>query len=108
MHSSYYQHRLATVIATGRRYLVQNIRLGATDADSVVHCYGAIASYRSSGAATHELSLSFARVEVEVRSLSLVERRELLADLFEEHGEALVRAGLAQRVGRRGNYRRTA
>lgn len=90
--------RLATVKATGKRYVVQQMDLRR--ATPVVHCWGEVSSFRLPGTTKHRGSKTFILEAVDVTE---VERTaELLTALWHQGLEALRAEGHGVHLSRTG------
>lgn len=54
------KQRIATVKATGDRYVVQRLAIGKTEADTYVHLWGEVMSYKTGRGYTREEQLATA------------------------------------------------
>lgn len=52
------KQRIATVKATGDRYVVQRMAIGKSDADTFVHVWGEVMSYKTGAGRTREEQLA--------------------------------------------------
>lgn len=91
--------RIATVTATGNRYIVQQLSLGKTPEGDRVHCWGEVVSIK--GLSTkHSASKTFPRGEVEIAELP--SSFSLLEDLWHQNIRELRARGAHVTVSRTG------
>lgn len=96
--------RIATVIATGKQYLVERIHFGngkPTDPDKVF-CWGEVQSFRGL-ASRHEANKSFLKSAVTVREAPKTEA--LLNELFQQNIAGRRDAGHVIHTTRKGNVK---
>ena len=94
--------RVATVIATGERFLVQTLFIGATPDQSRCNCWGHVTSFKGL-ASKHEKSRTFRLDAVKVDNVA--KTPQLLGELLKQHIEYLRKEGYTIHVTRGGNYR---
>jgi len=96
------EFRVATVKATGRRYIVQRLYLPTDGQPSKCFCWGELTSYRGLDS-KHETSKVFLLEEV---SVALTPKTiGLMEELFLQNIEALRAAGAVITRTRAGNYK---
>ena len=94
--------RVATVIATGERFLVQTLSIGATPEQSRCNCWGHVTSFKGLSS-KHEKSRTFRLDAVKVENIS--KSPALLGELLKQHIDVLRKQGYTIHVTRGGNYR---
>jgi hypothetical protein len=94
--------RVATVIATGERFLVQTLSIGATPEQSRCHCWGQLTSFKGLSS-KHEKSRSFRLDAVKIENVR--KSPALLDELLRQHIDSLRQQGYVIHVTRGGNYR---
>ena len=94
--------KIATVIATGERFVVQGQTIGATTELSRVHCWGNVTSLKGLSA-KHEKSRTFQRSSVKIEDVKRTVG--LLSELLKQHVDGLRKQGYVIHETRGGNYR---
>jgi hypothetical protein len=94
--------RVATVTATGERYLVQTLNIGATPEQSRCHCWGHVTSYRGLSS-KHDKSKAFRLDAVKIDNVR--KSPALLDSLLRQYIESLRKQGYVIRTTRGGNYK---